>query len=211
MALTKPNWGNNSTATCSELPVNKFQIIIYNVILILYWIFMLMGLQGLWQIPIAICNIASFNLEKRLNLASMIIGQVVKSPKIKSIFGLRGIIGLATLNIILFSCDLLKYYLEIQSVKYIVLSSTLLVILYLIILATRRVEIEGTKMTVYEITVVATAFMIMMIAEYYDDYVMCGIAILIVSNDWFYVTKLIKAGKECCFNIELTNPFITYQ
>jgi hypothetical protein len=209
----EPNsWGNDSNLTdptCSDPPVNKSQIIIYNIILSFYWLMMIMGLRGLWQIPIALCHIAVFNLRRRLNLAGILIGQVVKSPRMKSIFGTRGLIILETLNIILTTCNLVKFYLEGGYEKLIGFCFTIFVIFYLMVLAIRRVEAGGRKMAIYIVVVMTAALITMVTAEYYDDPRMFGIAMMVVINDWFYLMKMIKAVKTCCLSIELTIPSVT--
>lgn len=209
----EPNsWGNDSNMTeptCSNPPVTKSQIIIYDIILSFYWLMMIVGLRGLWQIPIAMCHIALFNLRKRLNLAGILIGQVIKSPRMKSTFGTRGLIALEFLNIILTTCNLVQYYLEIGYEKHIGFCSTIVVIFYLMILAIRRVEAGGRKMAIYIVAVMTAALITMVTAEHYDDPRMFGIAMMVVINDWFYIVKMVKAVKTCCLSIELTIPSVT--
>lgn len=211
MASQPSAWGNDTKnqneSTCSNPPVNKSQIIIYDIVLSLYWLMIIMGLKGLWQIPIAICNIAIFNLRKRLSLAGILIGQVVRSPRTKSIFGTRGLIMLQILNVLLTTCTVVMHYLkDFDWIKYIGLSFGLLAITYLILLAARRAEAGGIRMAIYLIAIFTFAFAAMMISEYYQDSRMFCIAVMIVINDWYYLKKLMKAIKNCCLSLDLTFP-----
>jgi len=90
----------------------------------------IIGLRGKFQI--AICHIAMYNLWKRLNLAGLLIGQLVKKPENEiHFFGTRGLIVLEILNIILTTCVTVQYYLEISYMKLVEFCSTLLVIFYI--------------------------------------------------------------------------------